>query len=78
LDEFEEKEGPDMMVHVRQDGRSLDLHAAQVNITAQMSDAEIRRALARHLDVALDAFEDLVVDRRPGGDIVVRPEAVYG
>jgi hypothetical protein len=67
-----------MMIHVRQDGRSLDLRAVQVNVTAQMPDVEIRQTVARHLDLALDAFEDLVVDRRPSGDIVLRPEAVYG
>ena len=67
-----------MMIHVRNDGRSLDLLAEDLRITAVMSDTEIRQAVARHLDVALDAFEDLVVDRRPSGDVVLRPEAVYG
>lgn len=67
-----------MMIHVRNDGRSLDLLAEDLRVTAVMSDTEIRQAVARHLDVALDAFEDLVVDRRPSGDVVLRPEAVYG
>jgi hypothetical protein len=67
-----------MMIHVRNDGRSLDLLAEDLRVTAVMSDREIRQAVARHLDVALDAFEDLVVDRRPSGDVVLRPEAVYG
>ncbi len=67
-----------MMIHVRNDGRSLDLLAEDLRVTAVMSDREIRQAVARHVDVALDAFEDLVVDRRPSGDIVLRPEAVYG
>lgn len=67
-----------MMIHVRNEGRSLDLLAEDLRVTAVMSDREIRQAVARHVDVALDAFEDLVVDRRPSGDIVLRPEAVYG
>lgn len=67
-----------MMIHVRNDGRSLDLLAEDLRVTAVMSDTEIRHAVARHLDVALDAFEDLVVDRRPSGDVVLRPEALYG
>ena len=67
-----------MMIHVRNDGRSLDLLAEDLRVTAVMSDREIRQAVARRVDVALDAFEDLVVDRRPSGDIVLRPEAVYG
>ena len=67
-----------MMIHVRNEGRSLDLLAEDLRVTAVMSDREIRQAVARRVDVALDAFEDLVVDRRPSGDIVLRPEAVYG
>ena len=67
-----------MMIHVRNDGRSLDLLAEDLRVTAVMSDTQILHAVARHLDVALDAFEDLVVDRRPSGDVVLRPEAVYG
>ncbi len=67
-----------MMIHVRHDGRSVDLRADRLQVTSRMTDAEIREAVARHLDVSRAEFDGLVVDRRPGGDIVVRPEAVYG
>jgi hypothetical protein len=67
-----------MMVHVRQAGRSYDLRAAQIQVTPRASDAQIRSAVARHLNLAEESVRDLVVDRRPSGDIVLRPEAVYG
>lgn len=67
-----------MTIHVRRDGRSTDLTAEQLGIDVRASDTEIRRAVARDLDVALEAIEALVVDRRPSGDVVLRPEAVYG
>jgi len=66
------------MVHVRYDGRSYDLVEAQVGVGAQMSDREIKQRLAHHFDVALGSFQYYVVDRGPGGDLIVRPEAVYG
>ena len=43
-----------------------------------MSDAEIKEQLARHFDVGSKRLEFYVVDRTPNGDLIVRPEAVYG
>jgi len=51
---------------------------ASTTLTVGMSDAEIRRQLARHFDRQQSAFDGYVVDRRPSGDLIVRPEAVYG
>jgi hypothetical protein len=42
------------------------------------TDREIRHAVARFLDVKPAQAEDLVIDRTPYGDILVRPEAVFG
>ena len=66
------------MVHIRYEGRSVDVAEAQLRVRAQMSDAEIRERVARHFDVGADRLEFYVVDRTPNGDLVVRPEAVYG
>jgi hypothetical protein len=43
-----------------------------------MSDKAIQERLANHFDVKSDRFESYVLDRRPSGDLIVRPEAVYG
>jgi len=43
-----------------------------------MTDEQIRERLAQHFDVRLDRFETYFVDRTPDGNLIVRPEAVYG
>ena len=66
------------MVHIRFEGRSFDINEHQLGVTTGMNDTAIKERLAQHLDVGLNQFQSYVVDRRPSGDIIVRPEAVYG
>ncbi len=66
------------MVHVRFEGRSYDVTERQIHISRDASDRTIKSRLAQHFDVTENRFETYVVDRRPSGDIIVRPEAVYG
>ena len=66
------------MVHIRFEGRSYDVTENQVGITESMTDAAIKQQLARHFEVKSDRFKNYVCDRRPSGDLIVRPEAVYG
>ena len=67
------------MVHVRFEGRSFDLTEQQLSLmTAMASDREIKERLAQHFDVSLNRLKPYVVDRTPNGDLIVRPEAVYG
>jgi len=66
------------MVHIRYDGRSVDITEEQLRVKASMSDAEIKDRVARYFDVGLKQLEFYVIDRTPKGDLVVRPEAVYG
>ena len=66
------------MLHVRYNGRSFDMNERVFGLRAGMSDAEVKERVARHLEVGLGRLEDYVVDRRPNGDVIVRPEAVYG
>lgn len=66
------------MIHIRFEGRSYNLMGHELGLTVGMSDKEIKERLAQHFDVALDRFESYVVDRKPSGDLIVRPEAVYG
>ena len=39
---------------------------------------EVKRALARHLEVPEEKLRDYVVDRHETGNLTVRPEAVFG
>lgn len=66
------------MVHVRFEGRSFDFAEQRLGVRPGMGDAEIKQAIARQLDVGLDRVSNLVVDRAPSGDLIVRPMAVYG
>ncbi len=66
------------MIHIRFEGRSYDVAENQLSIAAGMSDRAIKERLANHFDVKGDRFESYVLDRRPSGDLIVRPEAVYG
>ncbi|MEB3831899.1 hypothetical protein [Phormidium sp. CCY1219] len=66
------------MVHVRFEGRSYDVTERQLGISASMSDAAVKERLAHYFDVHRDRFESYICDRRPSGDLIVRPEAVYG
>jgi hypothetical protein len=66
------------MLHVRYNGRSFDMNERVFGLRVGMTDAEVKERVARHLEVGLGRLEDYVVDRRPNGDVIVRPEAVYG
>ena len=66
------------MVHVRFEGRSYDYADGDLEVTTGMSDSEVKAQLARHFEVASERFAGYVVDRSPTGDLIVRPEAVYG
>ncbi|HLO85433.1 MAG TPA: hypothetical protein VK203_10575 [Nostocaceae cyanobacterium] len=66
------------MVHIRFEGRSYDLNENQIGITTRMNDTTIKERLAQHFDVNLNRFTSYVIDRRPNGDLIIRPEAVYG
>jgi hypothetical protein len=66
------------MVHIRFEGRSLDVTEAQLGIATAMSDITVKEQVSRHLDVNTDRLSAYVVDRRPNGDLIIRPEAVYG
>ena len=66
------------MVHIRFEGRSLDVSEGDLKITPGISDAEVRERVARFLDVGIERLRFTVVDRTPGGSLILRPEAVYG
>ena len=65
-------------IHVRFQGRSLQLNAGQLGLAANAHDIDIKRAVANQLDVALSALQFHVVERHQNGNITVRPEAVFG
>lgn len=71
---FKEK----IMLHLRFEGRSYDIPSEQLHLSQAVTDHQILDRVARHLDVAPERLRHYVVDRRPSGVVMVRPEAVYG
>ncbi|HEX8129559.1 MAG TPA: hypothetical protein VF527_10695 [Pyrinomonadaceae bacterium] len=66
------------MVHVRFEGRSFDYAERELRVETCMTDREIKARLAEFLDASMDRFEAYVVERTQLGDLIIRPEAVYG
>jgi hypothetical protein len=66
------------VIHIRFDGRSLDLAQSDLDVGAASSDNDVKRALARVLEVPEAKLRDYVVDRHDAGNMTVRPEAVFG
>ena len=73
-----EREHGVAVIHIRFEGRSLDIPQGDLDVGAASSDNEVKRALARHLEVAEGALRDYTVDRHETGNLTVRPEAVFG
>jgi len=66
------------VVHIRFEGRSVDISVADLDFGRGAGDAEIKRAVANYLDVSADKFKHYVVDRHETGNLTIRPEAVFG
>jgi hypothetical protein len=66
------------MVHIRFEGRSLDITETQLGISVGMNDGAVKERVSRHLNVNINRLSSYIVNRRPSGDLIIRPEAVYG
>ncbi|MEQ8468742.1 hypothetical protein [Coleofasciculus sp. E2-BRE-01] len=66
------------MVHIRFEGRSYDIPERQLGIQVGMKDSVVKERIAQYFEVGRDRLTDYVIDRRPSGDLIIRPEAVYG
>ena len=64
-------------VHVRVAGRSEELNLAVLNLQASATDAQIKDAVARYLDLPTMSLAAHVIVRTSQA-IIVRPEAIYG
>ena len=78
LDWPDNKKGETSMVHVRFEGRSYDISEPELPTGVALNDNRLLALLAQRFDVSPTRFKHYVVDRRPSGTVIVRPEAVYG
>jgi hypothetical protein len=65
-------------LHVRYDGRSADIPLADLDIGNISSDAEIKQAVAKYLEVSAQTLRHYTIDRHETGNLTIRPEAVFG
>ena len=66
------------MIHLRFEGVSYDVSRLDLRLNGQPTDEQIKQRLAQLLDVAVNRLKAYVVDRPATGELIVRPEAVYG
>lgn len=69
--------GPQL--HVRYDGRSIDVPLAELDIGDASTDEQVRAATADHLGVPIGKLRAYAVDRNAAsGEVTLRPEAIFG
>jgi len=64
-------------VHVRVAGRSEELSLAALGLSEGATDAQLKNAIVRHLDLPASSLAQHVIVRTSQA-IIVRPEAIYG
>ena len=67
----------DPIVHVRVAGQSEEFNLAALALQSNASDAQLKEAIVRHLDLPARSLAHHVVVRTSQA-IIVRPEAIYG
>ena len=66
------------VVHIRFEGRSVDIPMSDLDVGPASSDGDVKRAVADYLDVGSEKFNHYVIDRHDTGNMTIRPEAVFG
>lgn len=66
------------MFHIRYAGRSFEIKPKVFELSTQANDREIMSRVADWLGVPETGLKNYVIDRRPSGHVVVRPEAIFG
>ncbi len=66
-------------IHVRFNGRSIDIDLNDLDVGILSSDNEIRAAVARYLDAPVQKLQAFAVARnQETGHLQLHPEAVFG
>ena len=66
------------LIHVRYNGRSVDLLLSDLDLGAFSDDHTVRRAVAEYLGIKPSQLQHHAVDRHPNGNLTIRPHAVFG
>lgn len=69
--------GPQL--HIRYDGRSIDVPLNELDVGDASTDEQVRTAVADHLGVPVGKLRAFTIDRTAGtGEMTMRPEAIFG
>ena len=66
------------VLHIRYEGRSLDVPLSDLDVGVLSSDEAIKQALAAYLNIGVAKLQYYVIDRHETGNLTVRPQAVFG
>jgi hypothetical protein len=66
------------MFHIRYAGRTFEIKPKVFELSTQANDRDIMRRVADWLGIPETGLKNYVIDRRPSGHVVVRPEAIFG
>lgn len=64
--------------HIRYAGRTFEIKPKVFELSLKATDREIMARVADWLGVPENGLKNYVIDRRPSGQVVVRPEAIFG
>lgn len=66
-------------IHIRYDGRSIDIPLSEVDVGVLSTDEQIRAAVADNLGVPIGKLRAFVIDRNnETNHLTLRPEAQWG
>lgn len=66
-------------IHIRFQGRSIDVDLNQLDVGVLSSDHDIRTAVANYLDAPVQKLQAFAIDKNTeNGHITLRPEAEFG
>lgn len=66
-------------LHIRHEGRSVDVRMEDVDLGDLSTDQDVRRAAAVYLDQPVEKFNAMAVEKNGDtGDITLRPQAIFG
>lgn len=68
----------DQILHVRYNGRSVDLLLSDLDLGSFSDDNTIRRAVAEYLEIPNSSLRNHKIDRHPNGNLTLRPHAIFG
>jgi len=66
------------LAHITWQGRQHDIDIQDLDLGTDSTPAQVKTAIAVHLDVPVEKLTDYSVVTEPNGNLTLRPEATFG